>query len=93
MKQIDYKKIRSFSDIEVVKSKVRYEMLMAENLLYENLMSIERIFTFATFASRFSSGFSKAQGIFSKISDLMGKLFHRKTKASKKRASKPEDIG
>jgi flagellar biosynthesis regulator FlbT len=88
-RKIDYKKLRTFKDIEIAKGKVRYDMLVAENHLYETLMSIERIFTITSFLGRFTSGFTHAQGAYSKISSLFGKIFKKKKKSY---GPTPEDI-
>lgn len=93
MKPIDHKKLKSFKDIEIAKGKVRYEMLVSENQLYETMMGIERIFTLTSFFSRFSSGFSNAQNAYSRITGIFGKLFHRKSKETDPHNPNLDDIG
>lgn len=90
MRKIDYKKFRNFQDIEIAKARVRYEMLLAENHLYETIMRVERIFTLTSFISRFATGFSHAQGAYGRITDLFGKIFRRKSKKAPPSAGEHE---
>jgi hypothetical protein len=83
MSGIKYKKLKSFKDIELAKAKLRYNMLVAETDLHDNLSSLERLISLAGFFNRFAAGYSVAQSTISRVSGIFGKLFRRKSKDEK----------
>jgi hypothetical protein len=72
------KKIKTFQDIKLEKAKLRYEALLAENRLFENLNEIQGQFTFPLFLTRFKDGFAFASKIYSNVNSILGKVFRKK---------------
>jgi hypothetical protein len=74
-----FRKIKNFQDIKLEKAKLRYEALLAENRLYDDLVAIQNQFTFPVFLSKFKEGFSYASKIYSGIYNVMGWVFRKKS--------------
>jgi hypothetical protein len=72
-----YKNIRTFNEIKLEKAKLRYEMLVVENRLHENLEGVQRIFTMGAFASRITTGVHFAQNVYQRFAGFLS-WFRRK---------------
>lgn len=72
------RKIKSLQDIKLEKAKYRYELLLAENRLFEHMVAIQNQFTFPLFLSKVKHGFVFASKIVSSISSFTGWLFRKK---------------
>ncbi len=72
------RKIKSLQDIKLEKAKLRYEALLAETKLYEDMNAIQSQFTFPVFLARVKSGISIASRVFSGIQNTMGWIFKKK---------------
>lgn len=63
-----FKKIKTLNDIKLEKSRLRYELLVAENKLHENIEGVQKVFALGAFASRVTNGFYFAQNVFQRFS-------------------------
>lgn len=72
-----FREIKTLQDIRLEKAKLRYEMMLAENALSDNLNSLHNAFSFTAVVSRITEGYSFARNIFSRISGLYNWLFRR----------------
>lgn len=79
MNQSRFKNIRTFNEIKLEKARLRYEMLVAENRLHENLEGVQRIVTMGAFASRISTGVHFVQDVYQRISGLISWFRRKKT--------------
>lgn len=85
-----FSKIKSLQDIKLEKARLRYEMLVAENRLMENINAIERSFSISSFFSKFTYGFRTAVSVYEKIQKIAGKFsFGRKKKKDNPSDSEP----
>ncbi len=74
-----FKKMRSIQDIKLEKAKLRYEMLLAEKNLEENLGHAGDFLSLGALASRFKRGLNTAIRTYS----LIAGIFIRKRKKDK----------
>lgn len=72
-----FKNIKTLNDIKLEKARLRYEMLVSENNLHDNLEGVQRLFTMNGLVTRFSSGIVFAQNVASKFSNVIS-WFRRK---------------
>jgi hypothetical protein len=79
MNQSRFKNIRTFNEIKLEKARLRYEMLVAENRLHENLEGVQRIVTMGAFASRISTGVHFVQDVYQRFSGLISWFRRKKT--------------
>jgi len=77
-----FKNIKSFNDIKLEKARLRYDMLVAENSLQENLEGVQRLVTMGAIASRVSTGVHFVQDVFQKVSGLFSWFRRKKSKGS-----------
>jgi len=85
-----FRQLRNFQDIKLEKSRLRYDMLLAENQLMSSLHAIQGLVTLTSFLSRFAEGFSYAQRILSGISHAFGWVFGKKKKQEDRTRSAAE---
>jgi len=57
----NFKKLKTLQDIKLEKTKIRFEMILAENKLMDSLNAVEQVVTIASFFRRFVTGFRYAQ--------------------------------
>ena len=62
-----FKNIKTLNDIKLEKARLRYDMLLAENRLLENLESVQRIFTIGGLISRISNAVKFGQDVYHRI--------------------------
>lgn len=74
------KKIRSFNDIKLEKARLRYDMLLVENSLHENLEGVQRLVTMGAFASRITTGVHFAQNVYQRFAGFLSWFRRKKTK-------------
>ena len=72
-----FKKIKTLNDIKLEKARLRYDMLVAENHLNENIEGVQKVFAVGAFASRITNGFYFAQNVFQRFSGFFS-WFKRK---------------
>ena len=72
------RKIKSLQDIKLEKAKLRYEALLTETRLYEDLNAIQNQFTFPVFLARVKGGISFANRVFSGLQSTLGWVFSKK---------------
>ncbi len=72
--------MRSMQDIRLAKARLRYESLLAEKQLTDNLSSLERGFTFITNMRRTANTARKAYQVVSGIASFFQRLFTRTPK-------------
>lgn len=65
-----FKNIKSFNDIKFEKARLRYDMLVAENSLHENLEGVQRLVTMGGVATRISTGVHFVQDVYQRVSSL-----------------------
>ncbi len=85
-----YSKIKTLKDIKLEKARIRYEMLVAENGLMDNIASIQRLVTITSTFSRITQGFHLAHSIYEGIHNLTGKLMFWRKKKKKSKESKDD---
>ncbi len=76
-----FKNIRSLQDIKLEKAKLKYDMLVAEKKLTDNVSVFENIFNVSTYFSQISKELSGYIKVFSSITS-----FFRKRKSSKRKS-------
>ncbi len=76
--------MRTLQDLKLEKARLKYEMLVAENNLAEDLHAVERVFNFSTTIANFSKGISVARKAYEKLSSLFGKFSGKKKKKKSK---------
>ncbi len=69
------KDIKSIQDIKVLKARMRYEALLAENKMLESFRAVEKLVTFVSNVRRASAALHQAYRVFSKIGAFFGRLF------------------
>ncbi len=74
------RKIKNFQDIKLEKARLRYEALLAEGRLFEDLNAIQNQFTFPLFFEKFRLGFSYTQRILSGVQSALGWMFKKKNR-------------
>ncbi len=79
-----FHKIKSLSDIKLEKERLRYEQLLAENKLAENIQSVKQMASITSLFGSITSGFEFAHDIFRKIADIIA-LFRGPSKKKKKK--------
>jgi hypothetical protein len=84
-----FRHIRNFRDIKLEKSRLRYDMLLAENQLLSSLHAIQGLVSLTSLLSRFAAGFSYAQRMLSGVSQVLGWLFGRKKKQERRKSPEP----
>ncbi len=80
MSKIQMKKLRTLQDIKLEKARLKYEMLVAENNLGEDLHAVERVFTFSSTMASITKGISVAKNVYDKVNRIIEKLFGKKRK-------------
>lgn len=70
-----FRAIKTLQDIRLEKARLRYELLLAENALADNLNGLQNALSFARVLSRITEGYSYARNIFSRVSGLFNWLF------------------
>lgn len=73
-----FKNIRTLQDIKLEKARLRYEMLVAENRLLDDLRVIQGVFTAPALISRATELFSYARRAYHGVQKAMGWLFRKK---------------
>jgi len=73
-----FRKLKTLHDIELEKARLKYDMLLAENRLMEDIDAVSGLFTHSSFFSRASDAFSYASGVYSGIQNLLGWFFRKK---------------
>ncbi len=74
-----FKKLRSLKDIKLEKAKLRYEILVAENNMMDNLDHAGSFLALGKVASRISSGLNT----FVKTYSIVASIFGRRKKSAK----------
>jgi len=74
-----FKNIRTLNEIKLEKAKLRYEMLVAENKLHENLEGVQRIVTMGAFASRITTGVHFVQDVYQRFAGFISWFRRKKT--------------
>ncbi len=91
MDQNRFRNIKTLQDIKLEKAKIRYEMLVAENRISENIAGFQELSSLSSFFSRFKYGFRIAQMVFEKFNTYSDKLmFWRKKKKKHKKGEEEE---
>lgn len=72
-----FKNIKTLQDIKLEKARLRYDMLLAENHLHENLEGVQRLITMGAFATRISTGIHFVQDVYHRLSGFFS-WFRRK---------------
>lgn len=62
-----FKNLKTLQDIRLEKARLKYEMLVAENRLNENLGAIEKLFTITSVFRRFMDGLNYARHIYENV--------------------------
>ncbi len=78
---IDFKRLRNMKnlqDIKLERAKLRYEVLLAEARLIEDLGAIQSLFTLPAFFVQFKDGLSFAHRMFDGIQNVLGWFFRKK---------------
>jgi hypothetical protein len=81
------KKIRTLQDIQLEKAKLRYEMLLAENRLAEDINVIMGVFSMQAFFESASKMFSMAWRVYSGMQNIFGWIFRRKRQSTENESS------
>lgn len=74
-----FKNIKSFNDIKLEKARLRYDMLVVENGLHENLEGVQRLVTMGGFATRITTGVHFVQDVYQRFSGLISWFRRKKT--------------
>ncbi|MBW6498361.1 MAG: hypothetical protein K0B09_08245 [Bacteroidales bacterium] len=74
-----FKNIRTFNDIKLEKARLRYDMLLAENSLQENLEGVQRLVTIGAFTSRITNGVHFVQDVYQRFSGIISWFRRKKT--------------
>lgn len=72
------KKIRTLQDIKLEKARLRYEMLLAENRMAEDINVIMGVFSMQAIFDSASKMFSMAWRVYNGIQNVFGWIFRRK---------------
>ncbi len=80
------RKIKSLQDIKLEKAKLRYEALLSETKLYEDMNAIQNQFTFPVFLARVKGGVSFVNKLFSGIQNTIGWVFRKKDQSDQTEA-------
>jgi len=83
-----FKNIRTLNDIKLEKARLRYDMLLAENSLHENLESVQRIFTIGGLITRISNAAKFGQDVYHRIAGVFS--WFRRNKAAEKEEDSSE---
>ncbi len=72
-----FKNIKTLQDIKLEKARLRYDMLLAENALSEDMYAIQQAFSYMSLFSRIADGYDYAQRVVSKIAGLYRRFFRK----------------
>jgi hypothetical protein len=72
-----FKNIKTLQDIKLEKARLRYDLLLAENALSENIYAIQQAFSYVSLFSRIADGYAYAQRVVSKISRFYRRIFRK----------------
>lgn len=75
--------IKSYSDIKLEKARLRYEILVLENHLNDNLRYFKNIGNYTTIFTSMGSGFTVGRKIYQGATDLFSKFTFWKKKKKK----------
>lgn len=73
-----FKNIRTLQDIKLEKARLRYEMLLAENRLLDDLRVFQGIFTAPALLNRATELFSYTRRAYQGVQHAIGWLFRKK---------------
>jgi hypothetical protein len=85
-----FNNIKTLNDIKLEKARLRYELLVIENRLNENIQSLKNLASVTSAFSRIGYGFQMAQNAYGRIHTLVSK-FRSWRKKKKKKKNESDD--
>ena len=73
-----FKRIRTLHDIEMEKARLKYELLLAENRLMEDIDVVRGFFTQSSLFSKASEAISYISSFYNGFQGILGWLFRKK---------------
>jgi hypothetical protein len=86
-----FNKIKTLSDIKLEKARLRYELLILETELNENLSLLRSISTYTSIFARVGYGYTIGKKIYQVIHSLFSKVVSWRKKKKKKNKSGQDD--